>query len=133
MTTTTLTKTARTVVASQSVAAAGTVRGAVDLRTAQGGLLTLQVANGASGPTTACVVTISVAHDGGSTPATDAEGAVWKRYYQVAGTTVNNDVRQWALDVPPGAMHLQVEFSGHTGQAVTVEALLSEITAVESV
>jgi hypothetical protein len=129
---TTLTKTARTIVSAQSVAAAATVRGAIDLRTAMGGLLTMKVTNGATGPTIACSATVSVAHDNGATPATGAEGATWKRLFAFAGTTVNNDATQWSLDVPPGVMHLQVEFSGHTAQAVTVEALLSEITASES-
>lgn len=132
MSTTTLTKASRTIIASQSVAAAGTVRGAIDLRTSQGGLLTMKITNGATGPTIACSATVSIAHADGSLPATGAEGATWKRLYQFTGTPVNNDVTQWSLDVPPGVMHLQVEFSGHTAQAVTVEALMSEIVAAES-
>ena len=52
MTTTTLTKTARTLVAaSTSNSAGGTTRGTLDLRTAQGGLLTMKIANGGTGPT----------------------------------------------------------------------------------
>lgn len=132
MATITLNKTARTIIASTSVAAAGTERGTLDLRTTQGGILTAKITNGATGPTIECTMTVSIAHNDGSTPAAGAEGANWKRFYQFAGTTTNNDVQQWALDIPPGVMHLQVEFSGHTAQAVTCEAFLSEITSAAS-
>lgn len=132
MATITLNKTARTIVASQSNAAGATKRGTLDLRTAQGGILTGKITNGATGPTVACVMTVSIAHNDGSTPAAAVEGADWKRFYQFAGTTTNGDVQQWSLDIPPGVMHLQVEFAGNTGQAVAVEAFFSEITSAAS-
>lgn len=132
MATITLTKTARTVVSSQSAAVGTPVRGTVDLRTAQGGLLTMKITNGATGPTVAATATVSIAHNAGATPTAGAEGSDWKRLYQVAGTTTNSDVQQWAIDIPPGVMHLQVAFADNTGQAVTVEAFLSEITSAAS-
>lgn len=129
MATTTLTKTPRTIIAAgTSNAAGGTTRGAVDLRASQGGLLTLKVTNGATGPTVAAAVTVSVAHDAGATPSTGAEGAVWKRLFQLGGDTLANTVNQWSEYIGPGVMHLQVEFAGNNGQAVTCEAYLSEIT-----
>ncbi|MBK6403271.1 MAG: hypothetical protein IPF74_15835 [Rhodocyclaceae bacterium] len=45
-----------------------------------------------------------------------------------AGTTANA-VTEQSLEIGPGVMHLEVEFTGNTGQAVTVEAYCSEITA----
>ena len=132
MATITLNKTARTVVASTSNAAGSTTRGTLDLRTAQGGLLTIKIANGATGPTVAPTATVSVAHNAGATPAAAAEGADWKRLYQFAGDTTNASINQWSIDVPPGVMHLQVEVTGNTGQAVTCEAFLSEITSAAS-
>ena len=123
--------TARTIIASTSNAAAGTKRGAIDLRGKMGGLLSLKISNGATGPTAACQVTVSHAVNDGTTPATGAVGADWKRMYTFAGTTTANDVTDWSIDIPP-VQHLQVEFSGNTAQAVTVEAVFTEYTSVEA-
>lgn len=133
MATITLTKNARTLIAAGTSNASGaTTRGTVDLRTAQGGVLTMKITNGATGPTVAPTATVSIAHNAGATPAAAAEGADWKRFYQFAGDTTVNSVNQWSIDVPPGVMHLQVAFADNTGQAVTVEAFLSEITSAAS-
>jgi len=133
MTTTTLTKNARTLIASTSNASGATTRGTLDLRTAQGGILFTKITNGATGPTTACVMTVSAAPDNGATPTAGALGADWKKLYEFAGTTTNGDVTHFpAIDIGPGVQHLQVEFTGNTGQAVTVEALFSEITSAAS-
>lgn len=130
MSTTTLTKTPRTLITAGTTATASgaAVRGAVDLRTAQGGLLTIKITNPATGPTVQAVANIMVAHDSGTLPATGAAGAVWKTIYSVGNGTAANTVGEWNIDVPPGAMHLQVEVTGNTGQNVTCEAYLSEIT-----
>lgn len=130
MATATLTKTPRTLVAAGTSNAAGsTTRGMVDLRTAlPGSFLTYKITNGATGPTVACTANVLVAHDSGTTPAAGSSGATWKHVYAVAGTTTNNDIQQWSYEVPAGVMHLEVEFTGNTGQAVTVEAYLSEVT-----
>ncbi|MFZ5483481.1 MAG: hypothetical protein ACOZB0_04550 [Pseudomonadota bacterium] len=133
MSTTTLTKTAREIVAAAtSNVAGGTTRGTLDLRTAMGGLLTLKITNGATGPTTQCVCTVHVAHNDGATPAAGAEGADWKRIFRVGGGTSNNGVTHQSYEFGPGVMHMQVEFTGNTGQAVTVEAYVSEITSANS-
>lgn len=133
MTTTTLTKTPRTLVAAGTSNGAGsTTRGTVDLRTAHGGLLTIKMTNGATGPTVQCVANVLAAHNSGSTPTAASAGANWKTLWSVGGGTSNNGVTEQSMDVPPGAMHLEVEFTGNTGQAVTVEAYLSEITDAQS-
>ena len=129
MTTTTLTKTPRTLVASGSNAAGATTRGTLDLRTAQGGLLTLKITNGATGPTVQCQVNILAAHNSGSTPAAASAGADWKTLWGFGGGSTANAVTEQSLEIGPGVMHLEVEFTGNTGQAVTVEAYCSEITA----
>lgn len=135
MTTTTLTKNARTLVAAgTSNAAAGTTRGTLDLRTAQGGLLTMKITNGATGPTAQCEGRVLVAHNGGTTPAAASAGADWKTLWSAfgGGTTANAIVEQ-SINIDPGVMHLEVEFTGNTGQAVTVEAYLSEISNASTV
>lgn len=133
MTTTTLTKTPRTLVASGSNAAGATTRGTLDLRTAQGGLLTLKMTNGATGPTVQCQANILAAHNSGATPAAAAAGTDWKTLWSVGGGTTANVITEQSMEVGPGVMHLEVEFTGNTGQAVTVEAYMSEITNATTV
>ena len=131
MTTTTLTKTPRTLIAAATSNAAGsTTRGAVDLRTAQGGLLTIKIANGATGPTVPATVNILVAHNSGATPAAAAAGADWKTIWSFAASTGNNVITEQSITIDPGVMHLEVEVTGNTAQAVTCEAYLSEVTSV---
>lgn len=131
MTTTTLNKTPRTLVAAGTSNAAGaTTRGTVDLRTAQGGLLTVKITNGGTGPTAQCQCNILVAHNSGATPAAASAGPDWKTIWKFGGGTTNSAQTEQMIQIDAGVMHLEVEFTGNTGQAVTVEAILSEITSV---
>lgn len=133
MSTTTLTKTPRTLVAaSTSNSAGGTTRGTVDLRTAMGGILTMKITNGATGPTAQCEGRVLIAHDSGATPAAASAGAAWKTLWSFGGGTTANAVTEQSMEVGPGVMHLEVEFGGNTGQAVTVEAYLSEVTQADN-
>ena len=130
MTTTTLTKTPRTLIAAATTNAAGsTTRGTADLRTAQGGMLTVKIANGATGPTVPATVNILIAHNAGATPTAAAAGADWKTIWSFATSTGNNVVTEQSITIDPSVMHLEVEVNGNTGQAVTCEAYLSEITS----
>ena len=130
MTTTTLTKTPRTLIAASTSNAAGsTTRGTADLRTAQGGILTVKIANGATGPTVPATVNILIAHNAGATPTAAAAGADWKTIWSFAASTGNNVITEQSITIDPAVMHLEVEVTGNTGQAVTCEAFLSEITS----
>ena len=124
------TKNARTLVASASNAAGATVRGTLDLRTAFGGLLTARITNGATGPTVQGVCNVLVAHNGGATPTAGSQGTDWKLLYTFGGGTTANALTELPIQIPQGVMHLEVEFTGNTGQAVTVEAYLSETTSI---
>lgn len=131
MTTTTLVKTPRTVIATGTSNAAGSsTRGTLDQRTSQGGLLTVKINNGATGPTVPATVNIMVAHSSGATPAAGPAGTDWKTIWSFASSTGNNAVTEQSITIDPAVMHLQVEVTGNTGQAVTCEAYLSEITSV---
>lgn len=132
MATITWTKTARTIVASVSNAAGATTRGTVDLRTAGGGLLTIKATNGATGPTVGCTANVLVAHTASATPTAASAGTDWKTVKTETAPITANAVFESHYDIPAGTMHLEVEFTGNTGQAVTVEAFLSEITSVVS-
>lgn len=130
MTTTTLTKTPRTLIAAATSNAAGsTTRGTADLRTAQGGLLTVKVTNGATGPTVPATVNILVAHDAGATPTAASAGSDWKTIWSFAASTGNNVVTEQSITIDPAVMHVEVEVTGNTAQAVTCEAFMSEITS----
>lgn len=125
-----LTKTARTIVASASNAAAGTTRGTIDLEAAQGGgYLTLKMTNGATGPTVQCQANVLIAHNA-TLPAAASAGADWKTIASYGGGVTANDVTEIGMPIDPAIMALEVEFTGNTGQAVTVEAYLSELTSV---
>ena len=134
MTTTTLNKTPRTpVAAGTSNAASATTRGTVDLRTAQGGLLTMKITNGGTGPTAQCEGRVLIAHNAGATPTAAGAGADWKTIRFFGGGTTNSAVTEQSFAIGPGVMHLETEFTGNTGQAVTVEAYFSEITSASTV
>lgn len=133
MTTTTLTKTPRTLIsAGTSNGAGSTTRGTVDLRAKHGGLLTVKITNGATGPTVQATCNILVAHNSGSTPTAASAGTDWKTIWSFGGGTTNSAITEQSMDVPAGAMHLEVEVTGNTGQAVTCEAFLSEITDAQT-
>lgn len=124
-----LSKTARAVVASVSNAAAGVTRGTIDLETTYGGLLTMKITNGATAPTAQCEGRVLVAH-AATLPAAGSAGADWKTVHVFGGGIVANAVTEATFFVDPSVMALEVEFIGNTGQAVTVEAGLSELSTV---
>jgi hypothetical protein len=135
MTTTTLTKTPRTLIAAATSNAAGaTTEGTpVDLRTKQGGILTAKITNGATGPTIQATIQVLIAHNSGASPTGAAEGTDWKLIYELPGGVSANAIsRIKGLPIDAGVMHLHVRCTGNTGQAVTCEAFLSEITDAQS-
>ena len=131
MTTATATKAARTLIAAATSNAAGaTTRGTVDLRTAFGGLLTIKLTNGGTGPTLQAEARVLVAHNTGSTPTAAGAGADWKTIYVVGNGTAASTVGEWSIPIDQSVMHCEVEITGNTGQAVTCEAFLSELSSI---
>ena len=128
MTTTVATKTGRTVVASASNTAGSTTRGTLALTTAHGGVLTLKITNGATGPTVQCTCNVLIAHNA-TTPTAASAGADWKTVFSFGGGSVNATVTEQHYVVPPGVMQIEAEFLGNTAQTVTVEAYMSELTS----
>jgi len=133
MTTTTLTKSVTTLIAAATSNAAGaTTRGTVDLRTSIGGLLTIKINN--SGTLGAqAVANILAAHNTGTTPTAASAGTDWKTLYSVGNGTVSGTTGEWSYRVPEGVMHLEVEITGNTTNAVTCEAFLSVVASAASV
>lgn len=136
MTTTTLTKAARTLIASDTSNAAGaTTEGTpLDLRTKNGGILTGKIVNGGTGPTVQATMQVLISHNDGTTPTGASEGTNWKLVSEItAGTTANAVARLGGMIIDAGVQHLHVRVTGNTGQAVTCEAYFSEITDAASV
>ena len=131
MTTATATKAARTLIAAATSNAAGaTTRGTVDLRTAFGGLLTVKLTNGGTGPTLQAEARVLVAHNTGPTPTAAGAGADWKTIYVVGNGTSASTVGEWSIPIDQSVMHCEVEITGNTGQAVTCEAFMSELSSI---
>lgn len=116
----------KTVVASASNAAAGTTRGRLDL-TAEagdiyGGIITAKITNGASGPTVPCRINVLISHET-TLPSAGSAGADWKTLASFTATPSNNAVLEQYWTFGPEVRHIEIEFTGNTGQAVTVEAI----------
>lgn len=119
------TQTPATLVASVAKAAATVTRGRWDVSAADGGVLTMLITNGATGPTNAggVVGRMLVGHKAGSIPAAGGPGADWKlTNVQISGTSVNSAATALMFRFGPEIAYIEVEFLAHTGNDVTVEA-----------
>jgi hypothetical protein len=123
------TKTATTVVASAANTAGSTTRGRIDLQTALGGNLTFKLTNGATGPTIQCTANVLVAHNA-TMPAAASAGVDWKTIYSVGSGITNNAISEFSFPFGPEIMSLEIEFTGNTGQSVTVEAYCTTVTGI---
>lgn len=125
-----LTKTARTLVSSVACVPGTPQRGRLDMNAVQGGgFLTIKMTNGATGPTVQCVANIMIAHNT-VIPALASAGTDWKTIAVYSGGVTASYVTEIGLPIDPSVMCLEVEFTGNTGQNVTVEAFFSELTSV---
>lgn len=111
--------TARTVIASASLSAGNTAVGALDVRTTFGGIVTVKITNGATGPSTAPTVTINVSTDNSN----------WIKLTSTQSNLGNNVVTMMVFDISK-TMYFQCSITGNVAQAVTVEALFHEITSI---
>lgn len=111
-------------VASASQAAGATTRGRLDCTGVDGGILTFRITNGGTGPTAQCVARVMIAHRDTAMPAAAAEGpgaADWKTVYEIGGGTAANGGARGVFRIDPSIAYVQIEFTGNTGQPVTVE------------
>lgn len=122
-----LTKNGTTIIASASNAAGATTRGTIDLSSADGGIVTLKITNGGTGPTVQCEGRVLISH-ADTLPAAGSAGADWKTIWRFGGGITANAVTEQSFQFGPEVRHLEIEFTGNTGQAVTVEAIASTYT-----
>ena len=116
------TKNLRTIIAAatSNAATATTTGTAIDLTTKYGGLLTAKITNGGAGPTVAASVKVY----------TSGDNTNFKLFAQVTGDITSSSVNEWAFDIPWGVMYVRADVTGNTGQAVTCEAFLQELTTI---
>ena len=122
-----LTKSDTTIIASASNAAGATSRGTIDLSSAYGGIVTMKITNGGTAPTLQCEGRVLISH-ADTLPTAASAGADWKTIWRFGGGTTASGVTEQSFQFGPEVRHLEVEFTGNTGQAVTVEAVASTYT-----
>lgn len=114
-------KNKRAVLASSSNGAGSTTSASESNQsTAYGCGVVGKITNGATGPTVGCDMVVYV---GGAT------GEKYEYSRQTAPTT-NNAVTVFTVDIPAWAMFVNIDFVGNTGQSVTVEAHIEELTSI---
>lgn len=117
---------ARTAIVSSTANAAGaTTRGRLDCTSVDGGIVTFRITNGGTGPSAQCVGRVLIAHKDTAMPAAGAEGTGdtdWKQVLEIGAGTVANASARGVFRFGPEVAYLEIEFTGNTGQAVTVEA-----------
>lgn len=114
-------KNARTLQSSATNTAGGTTTGtALDLTTRFGGLATLVITNGGTGPTVACDAVLE----------TSRNNSNWYEFSRQTAPTTASAVAVFNVEVPDAVMYLRSVFVGNTGQSVTVEAYYQEMTSV---
>lgn len=111
-------------VSSASNGAGSTTRGRLDVSAADGGEIRWRITNGGTGPTVQCEARIMLARKQASMPAAAAEGTgddAWKQVYVQGGGTTASASTRGTYTFGPEVAYVEVEFTGNTGQAVTVE------------
>ena len=119
-----LSKTKSTIVASASNAATATTRGTLTLASKYGGVITMKITNGGTGPTLQCEGRVLISHED-TLPTAASAGADWKTVFRFGGGIIDSEITEQSFTFGPEIRHVEVEFTGNTGQAVTVEAFAS--------
>lgn len=116
--------TAAVLVTSASNTAGSTTRGRLDCSAADGGQIRWRITNGGTGPTVQCEARIMIARKQASMPAAAAEGTgddAWKQVFVMGGGTTASASTRGSYTFGPEVAYVQIEFTGNTGQSVTVE------------
>ena len=111
-------------VSSAANTAGSTTRGRLDVSSADGGMIRWRMTNGGTGPTVQCEARVLLARKQTSMPAAAAEGTGdddWKIVYTQGGGTAANASTRGSYRFGPEVAYIEIEFTGNTGQSVTVE------------
>ena len=116
----TATKTAKTLLTSQSLAATIAVPATEwNLSTAYGGVLAVKLTNGATAPTTAPTVSFYIGESTGTK----------RLLYTATGDTVNLSINHFICDLPASTMFANCTITNGATNAITVEAYGQEFTS----
>ncbi|MTK11607.1 MAG: hypothetical protein F8N39_05800 [Clostridiaceae bacterium] len=85
-----------------------------------GAMWTIRLSNGASAPSTGCTVQVDVSID----------GTTWRSFNAVLGGLSANTAYDFCIEVPAEVLSTRVTAFGNAGNAVTVYAELSQLTAI---
>ena len=116
--------TGQVLVSSAANTAGSTTRGRLDVSTSDGGMIRWRMTNGGTGPSVQCEARILIARKQTSMPAAAAEGTGdddWKQVYAQGGGTTANASTRGSYRFGPEVAYVEIEFTGNTGQSVTVE------------
>lgn len=116
--------TGQVLVSSAANTAGSTTRGRLDSSAADGGMIRWRMTNGGTGPTVQCVARVLVARKQASMPAAAAEGTGdddWKQIVQQGGGITASASTRGSYRFGPEVAYVEIEFTGNTGQSVTVE------------
>ena len=116
--------TAQVLVSSAANTAGSTTRGRLDVSAADGGMIRWRITNGGTGPTIQCVANVLIAQKNSAMPAAAAEGTAdtdWKKVASQGGGTANSGSTNGSYRFGPEVAYIEIEFTGNTGQSVTVE------------
>ena len=108
----------------QSLTAGGgdTTSSAQTIDTGYGAAVHIKLTNGATGPTVAAQVQIETSGDNSEWYAMGGP---------LVGLTSNNGIASWgAIEIPIGVEYVRLVAGSNTGQAVTVDADISNVTAI---
>jgi hypothetical protein len=111
-------------VSSAANTAGSTTRGRLDCNAADGGMIRWRMTNGGTGPTVQCEARVLIARKQSSMPAAAAEGTGdddWKQIFAQGGGTTLSVRTRGSYRFGPEVAYIEIEFTGNTGQSVTVE------------
>ena len=102
--------------------AADTTTSSVNLDNGYGGAISLKITNGGTAPTIAAQIQIETSHDD-------------TKWYEMGGPLVGgldiSGVYSWgSIPIPIGTEYVRLVGGSNTGQDVTVDADISEVTAI---
>lgn len=116
--------TAAVLVTSAANTAGSTTRGRLDASAADGGMIRWRMTNGGTAPTVQCTARVLIARKQASMPAAAAEGTgddAWKQVLEIGGGTAASTSTRGSYRFGPEVAYIEIEFTGNTGQSVTVE------------
>lgn len=101
--------------------AANNTSSSVSLTTGYGAVVNIKLTNGATGPTVAAQSQVQISQD--DSKWFDFGGAL-------VGDTANSAVRSWSVDIPIGAQYVRTVSGSNTGQNVTIDVDVSNVTGI---